>query len=108
MGIDHDDRVRKLAGLPRLGQGLPLVSARRKAPRELLVICFAGHLYSTGRFPPIMGCSSIRLRADSRGSAGIVPFFTGVIAAGKAADFTLLDQDPTKVEPNAIHAIPVR
>lgn len=34
--------------------------------------------------------------------------FTGVIAAGKAADFTLLDQDPTKVEPTAIHAIPVR
>lgn len=34
--------------------------------------------------------------------------FTGVIAAGKAADFTLLDQDPTKVDPTTIHAIPVR
>lgn len=34
--------------------------------------------------------------------------FTGVIMAGKAADFVILDKDPTKVDPLTIHSIPVR
>nr|WP_244641899.1 amidohydrolase [Chelatococcus reniformis] len=34
--------------------------------------------------------------------------FTGVLAAGKAADLVILDKDPTKVDPSTIKDIPVR
>jgi len=34
--------------------------------------------------------------------------FTGVIAAGKAADLVILDKDPTQVDPTTISTIPVR
>jgi predicted amidohydrolase YtcJ len=34
--------------------------------------------------------------------------FTGVIAAGKAADLVILDKDPTSVDPSTIRNIPVR
>jgi predicted amidohydrolase YtcJ len=34
--------------------------------------------------------------------------FTGVIRTGKAADFVVLDRDPTKVDPSTIREIPIR